>query len=676
MATFKSICEESLKEREKSVGLEIVLGRVFDELISEFKAKFIKKISVLIHEVKHGDSALELVKGGVHCKRGKYESRQKEREGGNTHTDDTLGVYLSSVADSKRKSLFEKIKKEIGHQGGEEVTERRVATKGLLTNGLSTNGLSTNGLMTNGLITNGYNTLGERKVHNENEKANRGDRGKKKIDEGGVLDRKGSTVGSARNELSDLQSRAGSRKSGRVEKRNSSKASEVSNASGQLSMSDASERSRKSRTSHKSMTSRASRASRASPASRTSRTSRTSRKTNRPREDLCTPNGESNKSEKDAYANIISKYTVKRLFSNRLHTDELSDTHCGSDEGRANTLRSAHMDKARRYMHAPSSSAARGEAPSSIGKEWTNVESTNYKIVKRDFDDRSKRSEKSKADSLASEHDPLDFLIAAEDNERKKLQETRGRQNGNLNVQDKVEVKPHKGDSRSVEKNEQLFFEVIRGKRRKHLKGFECEDCKSFYEELCWDGSDGGKKYKQGAKHRLCHRHEDSKPAQNELFPKKEERGKKLAAESYKSRLSEYVKENYTNGTQLPAAKPFGEVALVSSARYLKSAEESGDMGSGQYAEKCIDKFMAKFEVKGESNDSLVKMDSAQEEEFYEVEEADDAEEVEEAEEAEEAEARRKENKKKKLIQSFSRHRYHSKVNDSPKNFWSFDFFK
>ncbi|GAB65524.1 hypothetical protein PCYB_062560 [Plasmodium cynomolgi strain B] len=661
MATFKSICEDSLKERKENVGLERVLGRVFDELISEFKAKFIKKISVLIHEVKHSDSVLEVAKGGVHYKRGKYESRQKEREEGKTRTDDTLGVYLSSFTDSKRKSLFEKIKKEINDQGVDDVTERRVAMKKL--------------------ITNGFTTLGERKIYDAKEKVNLEDYGKKKIDEVSVLDRKGSTVGSARNELSDMQSKAGSRKSGRsarsrdvagdgdakrfeelgkfdgVEKRNMSEASE------QLSMSDMSERSHKSRASHKSRTSR----------------------TNRPgEEDLCMPNGESNKSEKkDAYTNLISKYTVKRLFSNRLHTDELSDTHCGSDERRAEPLRSAHIDKARRYMHVPNGTAARGKEPSSISNEWKNAEDKNYKIVKRDFDERSKRSTKSKANSkansLGSEHDPLDFLIEAEANERKELQKTRGRSNGNFNMHDKVEVKSHKGDSTSVNKSEQLFFEVIRGKRRKHLKGFECKDCKSFYEELCWDGSDGGKKYKRGAEHRPCNRHEVSKHAQNELLLKKEERGEKPTRKNYTSRVSEYVNENYTNGREPHTAKSFGEMALVSSARYLKSAEESVDMSSGKYAERCIDKFMAKFEVKGENKDSLVKMDQVQEEEFYEVDEADKAEEqlpAEVAEEAEDAEERRKENKKKKLIQSFSRHRYHSKVNDSPKNFWSFDFFK
>ncbi|ANQ07130.1 Uncharacterized protein PCOAH_00013920 [Plasmodium coatneyi] len=655
MATFKSIYEDSLKGGKENVGLERVLGRIFDELISEFRAKFIKKISVLIHEVKHSDSPLEVAKGGVvHYKREKYESRQKEREGGKTHTDDTLGVYLSSFTDSKRKSLFEKIKKEIDNQGEDDVIERKIAR--------------------NRLITNGFTTLGERKIYDTNEKVNLDVHAKKKIDQVSVLDRKGRTVSTTRNELSDMQSKAGSRKSGMSGrskeavgdgdvKRNMYEASE------EVSMSEMSEKSHKTRTSYKSKTSRVSGVSHASPASCTSRRSH---KTNRPREELCTLNGESNKSEKDTYANIISKYTIKRLFSNRLYTDELGDTHCGIDEGRVDTLRSGHIDKARRYMHAPNGSAARGEeAPSSICNDWTNAKDKNYKIVKRDFDERSKRSAKSKANSLGSERDPLDFLIAAEANERKKLQGMKGSSNGYPNMQDKVEVKSHKGDPTSVDKSDHLFFEVIRGKRRKHLKGFECEDCKSFYEELCWDGSDGRRKYKGGTNHRSCSRHEARKPAQNELLLKKE-RGKKPAGENYTSRLSEYVNGNYTSGTQPHSVKSLGDMALVSSARYLKNADGSIDISSGKYAEKCIDKFMSKFEVKAENNDRSVKRDQVQEEEFYEVDEVDDAEEQLPSEEEE----RRKENKKKKLIQSFSRHRYHSKVNDSPKNFWSFDFFK
>ncbi|KJP86683.1 hypothetical protein AK88_03690 [Plasmodium fragile] len=661
MATFKSICEDALKERKENIGLERVLGRVFDELITEFKAKFIKKISFLIHEAKHNDSTLEIAQGGIQYKRGKYEIKQKELKGGKRHTNDTLGIYLSSFTDSKRKSLFEKIKKEIDDQEADDVTEGRSAR--------------------NRLITNGLTTLGERKIYGMNEKVNLEDDGKKRADEVSVLDRKGRTGGSTRNELSDMQSKAGSRKSGksarskdaagdgdakgfeqfgkfdRVEKRNMSE---------QLSTSDMSERSHNTRASHKSRTSRV---SGTSPASCTSRTSRTSRKTNHPKEDLCTLNGGSNKKGKDTYENIISKYTIKRLFSNRLHTDEMSDTHCGIDEHRANTLRSAHIDKARRYMLEPNGSGAKGEAQSSISNEWTKAQDKNYKIVKRDFDERSKRSAKSKANSLGSEHDPLDFLIAAEDNERKKLQQMSGRSHGNRNLQDKVEMKSNKGDPTSVDKSEQLFFEVIRGKRRKHLKGFECDDCKSFYEELCSDGSDGRKKYKRGVKHRPCNKHETSKPTLNELLLKKD-RGKTSEGDNYTSRVSEYLNGNYTSSTQPHTVKSFGEMALVSSSRYLKSPEDSVDMDSGKYAENCIDKFMNKFEVKAENDNSLVKMDQVQEEEFYEVDDVDDAG------EAEEAEERRKENKKKKLIQSFSRHRYHSKVNDSPKNFWSFDFFK
>ncbi|CAA9987210.1 conserved Plasmodium protein, unknown function [Plasmodium knowlesi strain H] len=669
MTTFKSICEDSLKERKENVGLERVLGRVFDELISEFKAKFIKKISVLVHEVKHSDCALEVGKGGVqHYKREKYENRQKEQVGGKTHTDDTLGVYLSNITYSKRKSLFEKIKKEIDAQGEDHVTERGVSRKRLAPSG--------------------FTTVEEQKIYDSNEKVNVMNvvnDGKKKIDEVSVLDRRGKSVSSARNYLSDMHSKANSRKSGRstrsrdttgdggskgieqlrkldrVEKRNLSEVSE------QMSMSDMSEKSQRTRTSYKSRTSRV---SHGSPASCISRTSR---KTNHPREDLCTLNGESNKSEKDTYANIISKYTIKRLFSNRLHTDEVGDTHCGIDERRADILRSAHIDKARRYMHEPSSiSTNGGKAPSSKTNEFMNEENKNYKIVKRDFDDCSKRSVKSKANSLGSEREPLDILIAEEAKERNKLKEIRGRSNGYSNRQNEVEVKSHKGDSTSIDKSEQLFFEVIRGKKRKHLKGFECEDCKSFYEELCWDGSEEGRKYKGGTSHRSWNRHEVSKPAQNELLLKKD-RGKKSEGENYTNRLSEYVNEKYTNGTQPDTVKSFGEMALVSSPRYFKNGEGNVDMGSGKYAEKYIDKFMKKFEMKEKNKGSLVKMNQVEEEKFYEVDEVDD---TEEELPTEVAEDRRKENKKKKLIQSFSRHRYHSKVNDSPKNFWSFDFFK
>ncbi|ETW56405.1 hypothetical protein PFUGPA_01580 [Plasmodium falciparum Palo Alto/Uganda] len=39
--------------------------------------------------------------------------------------------------------------------------------------------------------------------------------------------------------------------------------------------------------------------------------------------------------------------------------------------------------------------------------------------------------------------------------------------------------------------NNNLFFEVIRGKKRKNMQGFECKDCKSFYNEIYSDDDEG-----------------------------------------------------------------------------------------------------------------------------------------------------------------------------------------
>ncbi|SBS81655.1 conserved Plasmodium protein, unknown function [Plasmodium ovale curtisi] len=730
MATFKNKYENSLNEKEQYACLESVLGRIFDELIFDFRRKFIQKISTVIDEVKHNDPILEIGKNRYNLKGGNKEVKEEgkeeddeevERKEKSLYNDSVLGEYLKRFTGSKKDNLIRNMQKEM------EERERGEWKTGQLEKGERKAAVLTTGELFESLKF--ENDAKERMPFRHVLKGKNEDRCWLSKKESSFYDGKSELSNALERELNlkldthgegNLASLSPSCEYKWIEKKKKNTSTDTSIK--QFSI---------------------------------------SKKSNNNAIDLNTRCDDNKNVNKDFYSNIVSKYTVKRLFSNRSYSKEGDDLHHNYDEeqnkfhnsfvhrmgthGEAHRLYSTtsngepHVERqVERQVerHGREKSSQRDETyslkdslmeraeirPNLKSHNWSthdrrSLENKDYKIVDKDCEKSSKKSINSKAGSSISELEHAPIVLKKEMNGRKNAS-TCYEQGGLLSNKCAAGVcrndRCESGDEENGEMyrvregreiGKQLFFEVVRGKRRRHLKGFECDDCKSFYNEIFSDSSDSVK-LKEGGKKNKCKSNVDTvikmgmnEHSRNGLHKKWKEDvyNRSVALYDDKNGPSSISGKNENDLVDNNLKKKHVRNAIQYRGRSFRNS--SSDKHSDDY--KNMDKYVRKCEF-GERNNFRINGEEEElEEKFYEIEDEkvdeeqtkrkgkqekekkqEKAEKAEKAEKSEKNEGEEEENeetkemKKKKIIQSFSRHRYHSKVNDSPQNFWSFDFFK
>ncbi|CAD2111856.1 conserved Plasmodium protein, unknown function [Plasmodium vinckei] len=699
METLKKLQKNSLNKKEYD-GLENVLGIIFDELMFDFKIKFIEKISILINEVRHSDSILEIDKGEHNVKRRKHNNHDKnededEKKKNNKYLyneGNTLSIYLESYMDRKNHSLLKKLKR------GSKEREIYGSHKNIDFED------------------------DDNKVEEDDEEEDDKKKHSLNLFEGGKKNFNFSSK--IENDIYKIKD-----KSSIILNKDTQIKSDIDN--NEINLLNLKKAYEYNYFKKKNM-------------SENIKELAISNELNKNISDLQVQADPSQKKDLDVYSNVISRYTVKRLLSNRgvdkygsnnnknactnkelisssyidkLMVGKIERLGYSSDSNDENLIKKPKgsiVDDDKKYNKEKETrwrekylgklrgkydellSKSLEELPEK-GKDESNdwkfkfvdtmktdtaiykprycnlkdklsIENINYKNIEKEYDAICKKREKHKVESLASEKDPINYLIEAE---------LRERMNTHSNDDDddkcvKNNCKKTKGSHCENKKKKQLFFEVIRGKRRKNLKGFECDDCKSFYNEIFSDHSEN-ENFKQTEENvnrfekKKKYIDDDSK-SDGQRNPVHDILKKKLNQDIntksgdillYKNNKYNYDKENNTtiSGT-------LKKIYQKNNIIYSKNRKnDSNSMYDSDIDKSTNDgRLSSKYEQNGKEHINRSKQDDVNEDTFYEI--------------CDDNQNKKKETNKKKAIQAYSRHRFHNKVNDSPQNFWSFDFFK
>ncbi|ETB58883.1 hypothetical protein YYC_03642 [Plasmodium yoelii 17X] len=701
METLKKLQKNSLNKKEQHGDLENVLGIIFDELMLDFKIKFIEKISILINEVKHSDSILEIDKCEHNAKRGKHNNHDKnedEKKKKNKclyNEGNTLSIYLESYMDKKNHSLLKKMKK--GNK------EREIY-----------------GSYKNIDSENDDNKMGEEEEEEEE------DDDKKKhslnLFEGGK--RNFNFSNKIENDIYKIKDKS----SFILNKDTQIKSDNDNNEINLLNLKKAYEYNYLKKKN----------------ISENIKELGMSNELNKDISDLQTQVDTSQKKNLDIYSNVISRYTVKRLLSNRgidkygnnknqntctnkelinsSYIDKLmvgkmerlnynSDSNDENmikninkggiedddddDKGKETKWREKYIGKLRgKYEELISKSLEElPEKDKSESNSWKfkfvdtmktdtaiykprycnlkdklSIENLNYKNIEKEYDMICKKREKHKVESLASEKDPINYLIEAELREKINI-------DSNDDDNDKCvknNCKKTKGLHCENKKKKQLFFEVIRGKRRKNLKGFECDDCKSFYNEIFSDHSEN-ENFKQIEEN--VNRFEKKKKNIDE--DNKSDGHRNPVHDILKKKMNQDIntkpgdillyknnKYNYDKDNNTTISDTLKKIYQKNNIIYSKNKKNDSNSIYDSDLDKSTNdgRLSNKYEKNGKEHINTSKQDDENEETFYEI--------------CDDNQSKKNEINKKKAIQAYSRHRFHNKVNDSPQNFWGFDFFK
>ncbi|CRG97327.1 conserved Plasmodium protein, unknown function [Plasmodium gallinaceum] len=576
--------EEISLNKGKIINMEMILGDIFDELIYDFKKKFIEKIFPLIDKIKNDAFIMK-----VNENRNKIniiQEHEKNKKECKLYNESILDVYLKSFTDDNKKKLLEKLQKEKNEEDINKIY---------------------------------------RKINYENDLNGR-------VEFLNSLESESSNVSTQEKEI---------KKKGSFKTKNelNSKLDKEINNKSEESMENINYSSSTSDYKHKHKNINLNE-SIIQPIN--------SNKLNNI-ENLNTFS-QNNKKNKKNYSNIKNEYNVKNMNSERFFDENENYFHY-------------HNDRINLNYHKTS--------PDKIIKNNEVKMENNYKDeqiekLKTIFNSKSFLGNRNNKINLNEKYEELDKICEekAEDSNSKLSSNKLENYNMKNYLDDELKEKKDLNNCNEHElfcskngmqnkkineskKCEHLFFEVIRGKRRKNLKGFECEDCKLFYNELYLENpkSEILKKDRRkdefllnGEKKMKIEVHNDTL---KEISIKNSNKKRELEEEIYNHSMNNNEKKINKNNDTL-------------NKKYNNNIPHKNDETYYNYTSNdSFDsyKYNDNYSNGRNKNYNLIK-------------------------ERIKKESNRKEKEKKKMVQSFSRHRYHSKVNDSPQNFWEFDFFK
>ncbi|CRG99175.1 conserved Plasmodium protein, unknown function [Plasmodium relictum] len=571
--------DTSTNNKEKRISVEIILESIFDELIYDFKKKFIEKMTVLINEIENDGLIMKIDENKNDNIIQEHEKNKKECK---LYNESILGVYLKSFTDINKKSLLKKLQKE-KNEDTDKIYKKI-----------------------------NYKSDPNEKIKffnsSKSESSNVSTQ-KKKIKNNGSCNIRNELISKLNNEINN-----------ELEKSIEDLHYSSSNSNDKYAYKNIS--------------------------------------INESIIELMNSNnirnlnmlGSSNNKKENKYCtNINNNYNDKNIISTRFFSKNRKcfDYH---KYGINSNYHKASNDKIIKNNEKGLDNNNEDEQIKKLKRNYNSksLTSENNKInIKKKCETFDKICENKTENSNSKmflyklENYNLKDCLEDELKEKKKLNNCRQ----NELVSSKSGVKNKKINE--SKKYKHLFFEVIRGKRRKHLEGFECKDCKLFYNELYSENSESEnfKKNKKTDEH-IQNIGEKMKmvvndDSLNEIVIKNNDKNKEYEEEIYNDSTNDDVKKNIQNNNIL-------------NRKHINSILYENDQTKYNYESNIsFDnyKYTNNYSLDINKNYNLIN-------------------------EGIKEESNEKEKEKKKIIQSFSRHRYHSRINDSPKNFWNFDFFK